>query len=420
MEIFWKRAGSTTYTRIVVPTGVSEWVVENVSANEYFVAYFQLVNSVGARGQSVFLAPFNTGSMPSGQPPVSANQLQLTTFELGAGPLVAAAFNTTAEVGVRKHENPLLYLPGSPSSAYVYAVTSQTGNGRAAYVDWPRIGGIRPGVSYAIYAYLNPWDTDAYIQLLWFGDDPNNWIKASDVTNIIAGVPANARPWNNVANYGLSSGVFLAPTGAKQALYRFIAAGNWTSAAAKYCSIHKPFFGAVAAGTQQMPPWDSGGQNLISTGLLANGAATAIVRAPTVASASISFGNIYTIAGVTLPGVPVSELTFTSDVDATVEIVVNFSASLTTPFDTGAGIVLTLQRSGGGAKPIYSRRVLMNPLRNYTLEQAVSIETETVVTAGVPVTIYCVPYVVIDSLVSGPIVVATLQDIQMKATLVKR
>jgi hypothetical protein len=178
--------------------------------------------------------------------------------------------------------------------------------------------------------------------------------------------------------------------------------------------------GPALAGQSELSPWSDGPLRLVGTADLASGAATQVIRAPSVPSATLQFGSTYPIAGTVFPGQPVTQLQVTALDTVDCEIVVNLDVEFTTPADFGMGITIGLFRSDQPIKPFYGRQVLLCPTRNYFFRQSVSVETDLVIARGATVTIYCVPYITIDALVSGSVASAIVRNVDMKLVVIRR
>lgn len=266
MEIFWKRAGALVYNRIVVPTGQVEWIVENVGPNESYLAYFVFVNSVGARGEAVFMQPFNTGSMPSEQPPLSANLLKNAVFETGTHTWEAVTFNAPGSTTVFRKltEAPTAVIGGSPSSAALAIATNFSGNGRAAaaYSDYMSV---TPQRTYVGYANLIPYGSSATVGIRWY-DENNNVVGLASYGNVIPERRVIGQNfWNNPANYRVSSVFATAPVTARKARLFIDLANDWAAEIpTKMVSVYRPFFGPIAANIRELPAWDPGGHNVFT------------------------------------------------------------------------------------------------------------------------------------------------------------
>lgn len=289
MEIYWKRAGALTYTRIIVPAGLTEWLVENAAPGDNYLAYFVLINSVGARGQSVFIAPFGTGDMPSDRPPLSANLLKNAALDQstqGWGTFTTGLSSNVTQL--RRLEDPQYRLAGSPSSIQIAAQSSATGDGYAG-VAYSEVFSVKPRQRIAAYAYLAPNRTSAHVRLAWYTSDLSAAVGQSPPSNTVSS--AGDVSWADPGNYRLASLFAEVPDGVRQARLFISATGAWTAATEKHVSFTKPFAGVVASGVNTVPPWDPGGQNIVGTSLLAPGSTVEVVTS-NVSTARLVSGHV--------------------------------------------------------------------------------------------------------------------------------
>lgn len=289
IEVFWKRSSELEYRRIVAPIGASYVWLEGVSAGEVLNVYLEAVNGIGARSARFWRPSYRVGDVQSGIAPLSANLLRNATFEFPFAPLPAEVINLNAGdfADFRKHPSSDYFVPGSPSSAYLRVLSALTGNGRSGFYRWPSISA-SAGEWYAGYASLVGWATDARVALQFF-DATGAQIGATEFGNVVPGNPWESVRWNVPGNYAVSAVITQAPAGTRTARLCVFATGNWTVSTINEhdVSVHRPFFGRVAANTTQLPPWDPGGANVSGTAGISPGAVTAVVESPIRSSGEV-------------------------------------------------------------------------------------------------------------------------------------
>lgn len=280
VEVFWKRAGEAEYRRIQAPIGATYAWLEGVAPDELLNVYLVAVNAIGARSAIAWIPSYQVSSgSQSGRAATSSNRVKNATFDGGVG-----AWDTY-EIGITAGSSALIkpsaatgfpngFVPGTPSNALLRIASSATGNGYAGVARCDEMQ-CTPGERFAAAARLLGWGTDCYLAIAWY-DGVSSTPIAAVSTGVVAGVPVDStvRVWRRAEDHSLAALFAVAPAGARIARLLVYGSGNWQAGPFKYVSILQPFFGAVPVGVTQVPPWDAGGANMITTPLIATGAAT--------------------------------------------------------------------------------------------------------------------------------------------------
>lgn len=279
VEVFWKRSGELEYRRIVVPIGASYVWLEGVAAGEVLNVYLEAVNGIGARSPKFWRPSYVVSNdLQSADRSNSANLLRGAALDASFPQITATIVGGNAGdvAGFLRSPDAAFYVPGAPSSAYLYVRSAITGSSAVAYREWPRVS-VSPGEWIAFYASLIGNKTDTCVAVQWY-DALAAEIGTPVFANSIA--QTGTTGWNNVATYGLSAGIAQAPATARTFGFRFYLRNNWAASSffnERSASIHRPFAGRVAGPSVQLPAWDSGVANAVGTGLIETNAVSLLI-----------------------------------------------------------------------------------------------------------------------------------------------
>ncbi len=322
VEVYWKRAGEAEYRRVVAPIGTTYAWIEGVAPGEVLNIYLVAVNAIGARSAIAWSPSYIVSAdSQSGRFATSSNRVKNATFDGGVG-----AWDTY-EIGITAGSSALIkpsaatgfpngFVPGTPSNALLRIASTATGNGYAGVARCAEMQ-CTPGARFAAFASLLGWGTDCYIAIAWY-DGASSTPIGLESSGSVSGVPVNStvRVWRRAEDHSLAAIFAVAPAGARIARLLVYGSGNWTAGSFKYVSILRPFFGEIPPGVTQLPPWDAGGANMITTPLLATTAAT---QSAYIENAPGTSFNLPTLASIDYP---LATLTAESDGDA--EVVTTF------------------------------------------------------------------------------------------------
>ncbi len=280
VEVFWKRAGELEYRRIVAPIGSTYAWLEGVAPGELLNVYLVAVNAIGARSAIAWIPSYTVSERSqSGRAATSSNRVKNATFDGGVGSW------DTYEIGIAAGSSAIVkpsattgyptgFVPGTPSNALLRIASTATGDGYAGVARCAEMQ-CTPGARFAAFASLLGWGTDSYIAIAWY-DGASSTPIGLESSGSVVGVPVDStvKVWRRAEDHALAAIFAVAPAGARIARLLVFGSGNWQAGAFKYVSILRPFFGEIPPGVTQIPPWDAGGANMITTPLIATGAAT--------------------------------------------------------------------------------------------------------------------------------------------------
>lgn len=280
VEAFWKRAGEAEYRRIVAPVGSTYVWLEGVAPGELLNVYLVAVNAIGARSPIAWIPSYTVSEgSQSGRAATSSNRVKNATFDGGVGSwdsyeIGIAAGSTAILKPSAANGYPSGFVPGTPSNALLRIASSATGDGYAGVARCAEMQ-CTPGARFAAFASLLGWGTDSYIAIAWY-DGTSSTPIGLESSGSVAGVPVDStlKVWRRAEDHTLAAIFAVAPAGARVARLLAYGSGNWQAGPYKYVSVLRPFFGEIPPGVTQLPPWDAGGANMITTPLLATGAAT--------------------------------------------------------------------------------------------------------------------------------------------------
>lgn len=202
----------------------------------------------------------------------SANLLTNPTYDRGVATWVPYFIGTPAATTlIERRTDAPNFVPGSPSSALISIPSGATGAGFGAGMHSLDIS-VQPGRRYVAYASLIGADVSPMVAVQFFSA---NLTLITTVGGSV--VPARtfataASQWGTASAYGMSELFVDAPPGAAIARFTISTSGNWAATTgpfqARYIAVYQPFFGQVAPGVSDLPPWDPGGHNMVSTELL--------------------------------------------------------------------------------------------------------------------------------------------------------
>jgi hypothetical protein len=324
-EVFWKRSIDTAYRRATTIARATSVRLEPVSGGEVLNIYLVHVNALGARSRPVFILPSYTVNreLPRAGDvaPQSANLLKNASLDLSAGAWTAIDFTLPAgSTTLEKRTDGVYAVVGSPSSANIVTVSTATG---AQYVGaYAERISVTPGRRYVAYCGVIGWDTPAYVAAQVFGEN-DVLIAGYDGNVVSAGAWEGALRWNTPAHYENSIVFFEAPPGARTVRFIVVGGGVWPAITnpfnARWVSFFRPFFGEVQPGINVVPSWDPGGNNMVSTDLIARGAVNSVYPG-TGSQAVASFSGA--------PSVSVNGPTVTADSDGSLQISVTFTVQM--------------------------------------------------------------------------------------------
>ena len=322
VEVFWKRAGEAEYRRVVAPVGATYAWLEGVAPGELLNVYLVAVNAIGARSPIAWIPSYTVSEgSQSGRAATSSNRVKNATFDGGVGSwdsyeIGIAAGSTAILKPSAANGYPSGFVPGTPSNALLRIASSATGDGYAGVARCAEMQ-CTPGARFAAFASLLGWGTDCYIAIAWY-DGASSTPIGLESSGSVSGVPVNStvRVWRRAEDHSLAAIFAVAPAGARIARLLVYGSGNWTAGPFKYVSILRPFFGEIPLGVTQLPPWDAGGANMITTPLLATTAAT---QSAYIENAPGTSFNLPTLASIDYP---LASLVAEADGDA--EIVTTF------------------------------------------------------------------------------------------------
>ena len=275
IELWWKRAVDTYWRKQEIRASETKFRIEPVSGGDTLNVFVLVFNGSGAKSAIVTSTQALDATLPRNVavPPLSSNLLKNATWQYGTGGWGVASA-PGVKVGFETRYGP--HITGVPSSATLWIESPLTGNnGATSYAtdDIP----VDPSAIYVAFCDLIGWNVAPCVSVQWL-DGGRQHISYVD-GNVVASVPtesATARP-DRIDHYTRSRAVARPPSGARYARLLLTGNQNWGPADAfgkRYVFNLRPFFGEIAAGATEDPPWDAGGSPVLGTGALAPGAAT--------------------------------------------------------------------------------------------------------------------------------------------------
>jgi len=289
-EVFWKRSIDTAYRRATTIARAAGVRLEPVSGGEVLNIFLVHVNALGARSFKTFVLPGHTvnPALPRAgdTAPQSSNLVKNAAMDTSAAQWVPFDIGLmTGTTIVERRTDAPNFIPGSPSSLLVSIPSTLTGTGYVGGVYSSDMS-VVAGRTYCAAARYVAADCSPGVVVQWFDSTGLN-ILSQNGTLVAEKTFANASAqWGSAANYEQSYLFAVAPAGATYARLAHAGGGTWSAVTgpfnSRYFSVTQPQFGEVQPGVQTVPSWDSGGHNIVDTGLLAENATTAVetVRMP--------------------------------------------------------------------------------------------------------------------------------------------
>jgi hypothetical protein len=275
VTVRWKRSFETAYRTIDARPGETALDIEGISGGDALQIIGYAVNSINARSDPWVIQEYHVdvrlprylGNLPA----LSANLLRNATFDVNGAGWTAANYGIPAgTTAIVKRTDSGSVVPGSPSSISFEIRTTTSGNGKAGSIVSSRMS-VKTGERYVAFASVIAYATSCSLIISWYTVD-GSFIGNSFSAAVAERHVASGGVWNKPEEYGLASLFAIAPAGAAQAELSIVGGESWTADPVKYVSVYKPFFGSVAAGVTDLPPWGPGGSNVVDNDMIAPGA----------------------------------------------------------------------------------------------------------------------------------------------------